>query len=77
MKKKDFFQVENLLKIEISVKNCQKFEIFLLSFEENPKNEHFFFNKSRFFDQKLSKNPKNSKKQAKIENAMNFPFSLR
>ena len=62
-KKKDFFQVENWLKIEILKKITKK---------------GFFFLKSRFFlDQKLWKNPKNSKNQAKIDNAMNFSSSLR
>ena len=47
------------------------------NFKENHKKGFFLFKIKIFLDQKLWKNPKNSKNQAKIDNAMNFSSSLR
>ena len=47
------------------------------NFKENHKKRFFLFKIKIFLDLKLWKNPKNSKNQAKIDNAMNFSSSLR
>ena len=47
------------------------------NFKENHKKGFFLFKIKIFLDQKLWKNPKNSKNQAKIDNVMNFSSSLR
>ena len=73
-KLKDFFQVENWLKIEISVKNCQKIEIFYFLLKKIQKMNFFFKKIKVFLTKNCQKLKKIAKNRLKLKMRWIFPF---